>query len=85
MGVQQASDRVSGGAADWASGRAAGGVSGRASDGMSGRCPAGIRQCVWLGSWVHERIVVRASGRQPGSAICGSIWVRGRVVVRTSR
>ena len=31
-------------------------------------CPAGVRWCVWLGSWVHEHIIVRASGRQPGSA-----------------
>ena len=48
-------------------------------------CPAGVRWCVWLGSWVHEHIIVRASGRQPGSAACGSVWVHGRVVVRTSR
>ena len=37
-----------------------------------------------LGGWVRVRVVVRASGRQRGSAVRGSVRVRERVVVIVS-
>ena len=36
------------------------------------------------GGWVRVRVVVRASGRQRGSAVHGSVRVRERVVVSVS-
>ena len=36
------------------------------------------------GSRVCVRVVVRVSGRQRGSAVRGSVWVRERVVVSAS-
>ena len=47
-------------------------------------CLAGHLAGVWQGGRVHERIIIRVSGRQRGSAICGSVRVHGRVIVRTS-
>ena len=44
-----------------------------------------VMQCVGeLGGRVHVRVVVRASGRQRGSIVRGSIQVCERVVVSAS-
>ena len=62
-------------------GQVAGGASGSAAaGGASGSVAAGGA----LGRRVHERVVVRASGRQRGSAVCGSVRVRERVVLSAS-
>ena len=46
--------------------------------------PGGGQVAVGVGGRVRERVVVRAPGRQRGSAIRGSVRVCGRVVVSAS-
>ena len=63
------------------SGQVAGGASGgAAAGGASGSVAAGGAS----GRRVRVRVVVRASGRQRGSVVRGSVRVRERVVVSAS-
>ena len=50
----------------------------------AGRWRAGGASCGALGGRVRVHVVVRASGRQRGSAVRGSVRVRERVVASAS-
>ena len=50
----------------------------------AGRWRAGGASCGASGGRVRVRVVVRASGRQRGSVVRGSVRVRERVVVSAS-
>ena len=48
------------------------------------RACGAVRAGDWAGGRVHVRVVIRASGRQRGSAVRGSVRVREHVVVSAS-
>ena len=62
-------------------GQAAGRLAGCLAGCLAGHpmgCPAGIRRCVWLGSWVHERSLL---GHREGSPAAPSVAAYGCVGV----